>query len=360
MTISQLNNLFQFFRALVNDWLSFWLIRTETINHQLAALFEQNYAQPVDQLLISMIFGRTKAFSQELRLKFNLIGMLHVVCASGFNVSLVAGLLQKLLQSWFPRRILAWVLIAGVWFYWLIAAGGLALTRAALMISFKLVCRYIWMRQYRPLASLFFSACLIVLLSFDNLNSISFQLTVAATVGMLIFSRVENRYGQEAEERELLFELSADQPIRNWLKRVKKLIIQSFISTVFAQLAVLPLILYYFGELSWVSFLSNSLILWLVPIMTILGLIWSFLGLGLQFVPGGQIATQILAWPLFWLAELFIFLTTQLSYLGSPWQVAEFNLAMVVAWYVVLIFLYKLYKFSLKYRKLALLRRFLK
>jgi competence protein ComEC len=60
------------------------------------------------------------------------------------------------------------------------------------------------------------------------------------------------------------------------LFKTKAFFIEDLGTTISAQVFVLPIVSYYFGRVSIISFLVNPLVLWTVPIATVIGTFFMF------------------------------------------------------------------------------------
>jgi len=115
------------------------------------------------------------------------------------------------------------------------------------------------------------------------------------------------------------------------LSQIKEVLTESFWTTIMAQSFALPVILFQFGELSLVSLVANTFLLWLTPIITVYGVFLSGVILILPLSIG-----KILAWPL---EVLLTFFVGGLSYFAQFDQFyfsdISFNLPLVATWWVV-------------------------
>jgi len=143
-------------------------------------------------------------------------------------------------------------------------------------------------RPYSGLNSLVLIGTLILLfnpkfLIFD----IGFQLSFLAVLGICLFYKSFNKWFRKIPDYRFI-------PLRSYLS-----------ITLSAQILVLPLILYYFGNLSLIAPISNILILLVMPIVMLLGFAFiftSFISFWLS---------QIFFWPV-WLLITYIILITKL------------------------------------------------
>jgi competence protein ComEC len=210
---------------------------------------DQNFPSPHSELLLGMLIGLDRLaevpqFSQNLRDT----STIHVVVVSGFNIALVFGLVTRLLGSEYKIKN---ILIAQIFtlFYSLLSGFEPPVVRALVMGSIVAWGKYSG-RLIDGMRILFFAASVMVLISPSYLSSVSFQLSFGASLGLILFS--------------------------NLLSNIK--LPEDLKSTLAAQILVWPIISLYFGKVSMIGIVVNPLILWTVPIATILGGIFLMLG----------------------------------------------------------------------------------
>lgn len=202
---------------------------------------------------------------------FRATGTSHIVAASGYNVTVVAAWFLALAFGIGLRRRTALVAgIAAVWLYVALAGFAPAVVRAGVMGSLAAAAQAIG-RESRPLRALAVAAAAMLafapeLLLFD----VGFELTVAATVGLVtIGPRLSRRHPR-------LFGGTAGKLLAE---------------TVAATLATLPIALWRFGTLSPISLLANLAIVPAVPAAMALSAVAAVAGLaGPPFATLGAIA----------------------------------------------------------------------
>ena len=113
-----------------------------------------------------------------------------------------------------------------------------------------------WVKYYGRgvdgLRALVFTAVLMILIWPYFLFSVSFQLSFLATLGLIV-------YGNKIVKT-----------LNNIFKK-DSFFIEDLGTTISAQVFVIPIVSYYFGRISIISFLVNPLVLWTVPVSTVLG-----------------------------------------------------------------------------------------
>jgi competence protein ComEC len=215
--------------------------------------------EPEASLALGMLLGGKQGLGEVLLDAFTVVGLLHIVVLSGYNVMVVAESVLRVLNRFGKRRAL---LISGVVLvlFVVMAGGGSAALRALLMALIALLARYTG-KTYgalRALAVVVFLMVLVnpLLLVYDP----GFGLSVMATLGLIL--------GVPHIEKRLLF--------------VKWKMLREVLSTTLgAQLFVLPLLLYETGNLSLIALPVSVLVLPVIPLAMMLSFFSAVVGVAL-------------------------------------------------------------------------------
>ena len=192
-------------------------------------------------LAASLLLGKHEGLSPDLRRNFGATGVMHLLAVSGLHIGILYALFYGLL-SCFPIGRLRWLLpIVFLWIFALIAGLSPSVLRATFLCSFLAIGRYV-SRQGFAFNSLSAAAFFILLLWPEKIFSVSFQLSFLAVFGILIYYKLLRRA---------------------WTPRhyVLTIIYDSVCVSIAAQLAIFPLGVYYFKELSLIFPLANLLLL---------------------------------------------------------------------------------------------------
>ncbi|RMF27681.1 MAG: ComEC family competence protein, partial [Chloroflexi bacterium] len=241
---------------------------------------------PEAALLTGILLGVDTGLPRRLSDDFSATGTTHIIAISGFNISLITGLLMGTLGRLLGRRWATGPAIVAVLLYTILVGADAAVVRAALMGVLYILGR----RLGRPtwaVNSLAVAVLGMSLLDPFVLWDVGFQLSVAATLGLMVYTPP-----LEGGTRRLL---------TRWLSetqadRVIGLIGEALLVTTAAQITTTPILLYHFHRLSPVTLLTNFLIL---PAQQGV-MLWGGTALLLAFVwfPLGQ--------PVAWVAWLFL------------------------------------------------------
>ena len=221
--------------------------------------------EPYAALAGGMLLGIEAGIPEELYEKFNLTGTSHVIVISGSNVALVTGVMMGAGIWLFGRRGALWPTLGGLAVYTLLVGADAAVMRAALMGGLFVVATVLG-RQGTALVSLAAACWLMTLWNPLMLWDVGFQLSSAATVGLILmgpallesFKAFWNKVGRGLRRRGAIPEGSKSDFLRP--NSVGDLLRDALLTTVAASIATYPLIVFYFGRLSLISLLSNLLI----------------------------------------------------------------------------------------------------
>jgi competence protein ComEC len=256
---------------------------------------------------MGMVLGNTSGITSELSTALKVVGMQHVVSASGFNVGLIAWLGSQISSKWRSHRV-SFVMfnLCLVWVYVAVAGGSLSLLRAAVMFSLGAIAQ-ILCRQYRPAWGLIWSVVLLVIWKPEWLESISLQLSAAASWGILTTMPVIEKWQSKNTPQPAGFLLSLETltisaspvalatssvPMRRWLSWWWRTWWEGWWITLAAQLYTWPLLLHHFVEFSWWGMIVNPFLLWMTPFLTFGGLVQIGTHLVIQVFP----AISLVSW----------------------------------------------------------------
>jgi len=271
--------------------------------------------EPYAALANGMLLGIEAGIPDELYEQFNLTGTSHVIVISGSNVAVVSGVLMALFVRLWGRRRSLWPTLAGIGLYALLVGGDPAVVRAAVMGSLFVVA-IVLNRRSTALLSLGAACWAMTLLNPLTLWDVGFELSSAATAGLILFSP-----GMTAGLARLWPRMIQGGNLTGGLfgqggSLLRGLLEDGLLITLAANLTTLPLVVYYFGRLSLVSLLSNLLVAPVQPFIMLWG------GAGLLV---GLTGIDLLAQPLLWIPYLCLLWTVAIVRWSAslPWASLE-------------------------------------
>lgn len=270
---------------------------------------------PEVALLEGIIFGNRQIFSEELKEALSVTGTSHIVAVSGMNIVIISEIMMfALIALGIWRKQAFWFVLVLIFIFILMIGAPASAVRAGIM-----------------------GAILLYAQKIGRISNASRIMVFAATI-MLIFNPLLLRYDVGFQLSFLaVFGLIYIKPIFDELilKRIKKeelnTIFQIITTTIAAQIAVLPVLIYNFGRISFVSPLTNILIVPFIMFLTIIGLI---------FVAGAIIfgfLGKILLWPAY-LGTAYILKIIE-WFSKIPWaakEIQNIHWGFLIGYYVLL------------------------
>ena len=227
----------------------------------------RSIAQPNAAYISGILLGSRAQIPENLEESFAKTGTTHILAISGFNIAIVAAIISGVFLIFMRRQKAFWFSVAGIFLFAILTGAQASVVRASIMGVLVLLAQSAG-RFYSIRNSIAFAGAVMVfanpmVLRFD----VGFQLSFMATLGLIYVAPLIEPYFSKLPKKYAL---------RN-----------TTVMTFSAQLMVLPLLIFYFKNLSLVSLPANILILPLVPINMLLGFIAGLAGMVLPIL--GQI-----------------------------------------------------------------------
>lgn len=206
---------------------------------------EKVFPEPSASFAAGLLLGSRNDIPREIMEDFKKTGLTHILAVSGYNIVILIAFTSAVF-SIFPRKISFPLSLATIFIFVMLVGMSASVLRAALMGSLAQIARFFG-RKSLGLRPLFIAGYIMALFDpFIVFFDIGFQLSFAATAGIILFSPSLKRYFPEV------------------------------ISTSWAaQILTTPFVIYYFKSFSLVAVLANALILPAIPFL----MLGSFLSL---------------------------------------------------------------------------------
>lgn len=247
----------------------------------------------------ALVLGDVSDLPLEWKRGLRVTGVYHLMSVSGVHVALVAGAVW-LLTGWLPRRPRLLLALASIFLYLMLVGPLPALVRAAVMGALAVTALLV---ERPPAAAnaLGWAALLLLLDQPDLVLSPAFQLTMAATAGLLLLAP------HLAERWRRL-------PVPVWLTK-------SIAASVGAQLATLPWALPRFYMLSPLAPWLNLLAVPWTGLVLIVALLWTAVALAVPSWAGSLLPLlDFLAAPFSWPSRTPPEVWFPLPVALSPWM----------------------------------------
>ena len=188
---------------------------------------------------------------------FSKTGLAHILAISGSHIAIIFGLIYFLSLKIFPAKYRKHAIITSLLFIWAFAVFigfGNSVVRACLMLSVYFI--YVLL-QRKPdfLHSMALAAAVILLIDTNQIFDVGFQLSFVAVFGIFWLNQPLLRYFPKPKSK-----------LQNFMMNVLTV-------SLAAQIATLPLVLYYFHQFSFISIIANLVIIPLSEIVIVFSLL---------------------------------------------------------------------------------------
>ncbi|MGB1250803.1 MAG: DNA internalization-related competence protein ComEC/Rec2 [Candidatus Promineifilaceae bacterium] len=268
---------------------------------------------PESGVLQSMLFGDRSALTKTLLDDYRTVGLAHTIVVSGFHVSIIMLLVLGLAQLFTtPKRALA--LTAIVLIVYAVLVGLKAAVIRATIMSLAYLFGQVWLgRRTSSLAILGLVAFGLTAYDPTYLTSVSFQLSFAATLGIILYTEPFSGWLKKQ-----LQAWTSEQ----FVKRYAEQFITILAMSISAQLLTLPLVAWHFEQVSLISIFANLLIVPIQPLIMILGSLATLIGTA--FEPLGQLFGWLVWLPLRYTTAT-IELLARVPYASLPVEISTFS-----------------------------------
>lgn len=224
--------------------------------------------EPSASFIGGILLGSRSQIPQEIKDVFARTGTSHVLAISGYNITIIALIVSWIFLFFFRRPTAFWLSLAGIAVFTVLTGAQASVIRASIMGMLVLLAQREG-RFYNARNSIVLAGSVMILQNPEILRyDVGFQLSFLATLGLVLLA----------------------DPLTRKLERLPKFMNfrEILAMTLAAQIFVLPLIVYYFKNLSLVTLPVNVIILPAIPYAMFLGFITGLAGLVLPFL--GQLA----------------------------------------------------------------------
>lgn len=224
--------------------------------------------EPNSSFGLGLLVGQRNNLPQELTNQLIIVGLVHIVAVSGYNLTILVRAAGRLkLGSKYQQLILSLGLIG---FFILMTGFSASVVRAAIVSGLSLWAWY-YGRKIRPVVLITLAAAITGLLNpFYVWGDLGWYLSFLAFFGILMI---------------------APQISARLFKREPKVLGGVVIETLSAEIMTLPLIMLTFNQLSLVALVANAIIVPFVPFAMLLSAVAAFAGMLVPAIAGW------LAWP---------------------------------------------------------------
>ena len=210
-----------------------------------------NFSPPQSSILEGMVLGDSGAMNNDLKNKLNITGLRHIIAVSGTHVVILSAIIMSFLLFFGLRRGQAfYVAIIFICFYIILTGLPSSGVRAGIMGGLYLLAQKLGRQSMGSRVIVMACAVMLFINPLYLFYDVGFQLSFLAVLGLIY--------------------------LEPFIKRFVKFSIVS--TTLAAQIFILPIMVYNFGNISYVSPITNLLISPIVSLLMIFGFLSSIAG----------------------------------------------------------------------------------
>ncbi|KKP92708.1 MAG: internalization-related competence protein ComEC/Rec2 protein, partial [Parcubacteria group bacterium GW2011_GWA1_36_12] len=262
----------------------------------------KNFSPPQSSILEGTILGDNGVMSQDLKNKLNITGLRHIIAVSGTHVVILSSIIMSLLLAFgFWRGQAFYLAVIFICLYIILTGLPASGIRAGIMGGIYLLAQKLGKQS--AISRIIILACSLMLL-FNPLllfYDVGFQLSFLAVFGIIYFEPLIRNFFKFLIKK--FSGLNIKEKHENSLSLISV--------TLAAQIFTLPIIVFNFGNISWVSPIANILVLPIIYYLMLFGFLASLAG----------IFSNILGWllsiPCYILLNYFIWV---IDFFSKPWM----------------------------------------
>ena len=244
------------------------------------------FPEPEASFLAGLLLGIKRNLPNWLTQDLQKSGTTHLIALSGFNITVIIEGLRLIFKRK-SAKLSFYMPLAAIIAFVIMTGSSSSVVRAGVMGAMMMLAYRIGRQSSATMAIIISAAIMVILNPFILRFDVGFQLSFAAFIGIVYLAPL----------------------IKSVLKIKNEFIKDMLAMTAGAQVMAYPLIIYYFGTFSLVSFAANLVILPFIPfvmllgfISVVIGMVWQ--GFGLVFSWTALFALKSIIWAIHFFASL--------------------------------------------------------
>ena len=235
-----------------------------------AAGMQTALPEPLGSFAMGLLIGQRATLPKEVKQDLLMVGLTHIIAVSGYNLTIMLHASRKLLarQSKRLSTLFSFMLIG---LFLLLAGGSASIIRAAIVSTLSIITIY-YGRNMKPLNLIALAAAITAYANpFYVWSDISWYLSFLAFFGVMLVAPLVTE--------------------RLPFKHNNSVLLGVAVESICAEVMSLPIVLFIFGQMSYVGLPANVLVVALVPLAMLLCALAGLAGLLMPLLSGW------VAWP---------------------------------------------------------------
>lgn len=204
-------------------------------------------------IALGILLGDIRYISDDVKEDFKNSNLLHMLAVSGSHVTYILIGAQKCLKN-VDKRFQKWILILFLLFFIKLTGATSSVVRAGIM-GILLIASWLCKRKSDVLNNIAFSCLIILIINPYSIYNLGFLLSYAGTLGIVFY--YDLIYGAINSKAQWLIDKAQNVPILN---KLIKYVITTISISISANILIMPIMIYYFNNISFVFLISNLLV----------------------------------------------------------------------------------------------------
>ena len=223
------------------------------------------------QIVKGLILGDTTALDEELKEKFQIANISHVLAVSGMHIIYIIMGIEMFFKKWLGKRYVKYVVIIGLVFYMALTGYTSSIVRAGIMGMMNIVAFLVY-RKNDIWTSIAISLGIILIQNPYAITGVGLQLSYLGTIGIILFNKSIKQYFDNIKWIKNNISIKRSKRISQIVENLKDMIAV----TLSAQLMILPVMLYHFNMIGIYFMITNILVSIIIAPIMFLSIIFVF------------------------------------------------------------------------------------
>lgn len=249
-----------------------WIAKSiNTIKLAITKNIENILEKEEAQIVKGLILGDTTTLEEELKEKFQIANISHVLAVSGMHIVYIVIGIEVIFKKLLGKRPVKYVIIFGLVFYMSITGFTSSIVRAGIMGMMNIFAFLVY-RKNDIWTSIAISLGIILIQNPYAITGVGLQLSYLGTIGIILFNKNIRQYLDNIKWIRNNIRIKRSKRISKIIEKLKDMISV----TLSAQLMILPIMLYHFNMIGIYFVITNILVSIMIGPIMFLSIIFIF------------------------------------------------------------------------------------
>ncbi len=249
-----------------------WIEKSiNTIKLAMTENIEKVLEKEQEQIVKGLILGDTTALEEELKEKFQIANISHVLAVSGMHIIYIIMGIEIVLKKWIGKRHVKYVVIIGLLFYMVLTGYTSSIVRAGIMGIMGILAFLVY-RKNDIWTSIAISLGIILIQNPYAITGVGLQLSYLGTIGIILFNKNIKQFLDNIKWIKNNIQIKRSKRISKIVENLKDMISV----TLSAQIMILPIMVYHFNMIGIYFVITNILVSIIIGPIMFLSIIFIF------------------------------------------------------------------------------------